>query len=197
MYSVLTLKQEGAPANFRPLYDVFDDAVTALTSQNGKNTPPDLQLSRHDLAEFTSMRCVVSVVKHLCEVKGIPPPPVHVWPHLCDIAEITPEISVYRFSMQTLMKYLGKKVARLVAANEFRESLTVVRLLAKDGLMEDGKEILLEGELYPEFATYLVDTPLAGRLKAACDLVAHHLPPDVKAEMMSTYECVGQLLGLR
>ena len=35
---------------------------------------------------------------------------------------------------------------------------------------------------------HLADTFLAGRLKAACDLVAHHLPPDVKTEMMSTYE---------
>lgn len=52
--------------------------------------------------------------------------------------------------MQTLVDYLGKKVTRLVAANDFRESLTVVRLLAKDGLMEDGKEALLEGESYPE-----------------------------------------------
>lgn len=50
--------------------------------------------------------------------------------------------------MQTLVDYLKKKVARLVAANDFQESLTVVRLLAKDGLMEDGKEILLEGEPY-------------------------------------------------
>jgi len=50
--------------------------------------------------------------------------------------------------MQILVEYLRKKVTRLVSANDFRESLTVVRLLAKDGLMEDGKETLLEGELY-------------------------------------------------
>jgi len=52
--------------------------------------------------------------------------------------------------MQILVDYLGKKVNRLAATNGFGESLTVVRLLAKDGLMEDGKEALLEGELYPE-----------------------------------------------
>lgn len=92
--------------------------------------------------------------------------------------------------MQTLVDYLRKKVARLVAANDFRESLTVVRLLAKDGLMEDGKEILLEGKFGLEFVTHVIDTSPAGRLKAACDLVAHHLPPDVKTEMMSTYEYV-------
>ena len=52
--------------------------------------------------------------------------------------------------MQTLVDYLTKKVSRLAATNGFGESLTVVRLLAKDGLMEDGKEALLEGELYPD-----------------------------------------------
>ena len=64
--------------------------------------------------------------------------------------EITPEISVYRFSKQILVGYLTKKVTRLVTANDFCESLTVVRLLAKDGLMEDGKETLLEGGPYPD-----------------------------------------------
>lgn len=51
--------------------------------------------------------------------------------------------------MQILVDHLRKKITRLVAANDFRESLTVIRLLAKDGLMEDGKETLLEGELHP------------------------------------------------
>jgi len=36
----------------------------------------------------------------------------------------------------------------------------------------------------------LTDAFLAGRLKAACDLIAHHLPPNVKAELMSAYEYV-------
>ena len=108
--------------------------------------------------------------------------------------EITPEISVYRFSKQILVDYLKKKVARLVAANDFCESLTVVRLLAKDGLMEDGKEALLEGGPYADIAMRFADTFLAGRLRAACNLIAHHLPPDVKTELMSAYEYVISLL---
>ena len=36
--------------------------------------------------------------------------------------------------------------------------------------------------------SHLADALLAGRLKAACDLIAHHLPPDVKTELVSTYE---------
>lgn len=97
--------------------------------------------------------------------------------------------------MSSLVDYLRKKVARLVAANEFRESLTVVRQLAKDGLMDDGKEDLLEGESCLGFPMYLADAFLAGRLKAACDLVAHHLPQDVKTELMSSYEYVTHFLG--
>lgn len=95
------------------------------------------------------------------------------------------------------MDYLKKKVTRLAAANDFRESLTVVRLLAKDGLMEDGKESLLEGEPCPDIGMHLADTFPAGRLKAACDLIAHHLPPDVKTQLMSAYEYVVSSLKLR
>ena len=47
------------------------------------------------------------------------------------------------------------------------------------------------------WAIYLTDTFLAGRLKAACDLIAHHLPPDVKTELMSAYEYVTSSLRLR
>ena len=50
--------------------------------------------------------------------------------------------------MQILVDYLRKKVNRVATVNDFGESLMVVRLLAKDGLMEDGKEALLEGEVY-------------------------------------------------
>ena len=98
--------------------------------------------------------------------------------------------------MQTLVAYLRKKVARLIAANEFRESLTVVRLLAKDGLTEDGNESLLEGGPCRVRILRLTDTIIAGRLKAACDLVAHHLPPDVRTELMSSYEYAMYSLGI-
>ena len=43
----------------------------------------------------------------------------------------------------------------------------------------------------------LADTFLAGRLKAACDLIAHHLPPEVKAELISAYEYVTPSLKFR
>lgn len=176
--------------NFRPADDIFDDAITTLTSQNGKDIPPDTRLSRHDLVKFVSLKCVASATKHLCEVKSTVLSPLCVKYHLNCVTDIAPEIIVYRFSMQTLVVYLRKKVARLIAANEFRESLTVIRLLAKDGLTEDGQESLLEGGPCPVRIIHPTDAILAGRLKAACDLVAHHLPPDVRTELMSSYEYV-------
>jgi len=42
---------------------------------------------------------------------------------------------------------------------------------------------------------HLANTFLAGRLKAACDIVAHHLPSDVKVELISTYEYANPSLG--
>lgn len=146
------------PTNFRPMDDIFDDAVAALTNQDGKDTPTDLRLSRHDLVKFTSMKCVVAAMKYLCEVKGIRISPPRVVKHrLCGAIEIAPDISVYRFSTQVLVDYLRKKVTKLVGASEFRESLSVIRLLARDGLMEDGKETLLEGGLWSKFVAYFAD----------------------------------------
>jgi len=59
-------------------------------------------------------------------------------------AEITPEIVVYRYSLPKLVEYLRVKVARLATIEMIERSRTLVRGLAKDGLMEDGKEDLLE-----------------------------------------------------
>lgn len=60
--------------------------------------------------------------------------------------EITQEITVYRYSAPRLLEYLRAKVARLATAEVFESSRTLIRNLARDGLMEDGKEALLEGE---------------------------------------------------
>jgi ribonuclease H2 subunit B len=54
---------------------------------------------------------------------------------------------VYRFSPQKVVEYLRVKVERLSTPKTIEASRTLVRNLAKDGLMEDGKENLLEGQL--------------------------------------------------
>jgi hypothetical protein len=60
-------------------------------------------------------------------------------------SEVTPEITVYRYSPEKLLAYVQKKVSRLNSPAIFETSKTLVRTLARDGLMEDGKEQLLEG----------------------------------------------------
>lgn len=59
--------------------------------------------------------------------------------------EVTPEITVYRYSPEKVLEYFKTKVARLNNASLLETSRTLIRALAKDGLMEDGKEQLLEG----------------------------------------------------
>jgi ribonuclease H2 subunit B len=53
---------------------------------------------------------------------------------------------VYRFSPAHAVEYMQKKVERLSQREVIERSRTVTRSLAKDGLMEDGKEILLDSK---------------------------------------------------
>ena len=52
---------------------------------------------------------------------------------------------VYRYSHTKVMEYLRGKVTRLMKLEVLERSRTLIRNLAKDGFMEDGKEDLLEG----------------------------------------------------
>lgn len=52
---------------------------------------------------------------------------------------------MFRYSTEKALKYLKTKVARLAKPKVTERSRTIVRNLAKDGLMDDGKEDLLEG----------------------------------------------------
>jgi ribonuclease H2 subunit B len=62
------------------------------------------------------------------------------------IPEITEDIVVYRLSLQKIVEYLRLKVARLAIPEVLEVSRTLIRGLAKDGLVEDGKESLLQGK---------------------------------------------------
>jgi len=53
-----------------------------------------------------------------------------------------------------------------------------------------GKRLYSKVNRIPILAMHHADTFLAGHIKAACNLIAHHLPPDVKTELMSAYEYV-------
>ena len=58
--------------------------------------------------------------------------------------DITPELTVYRYSEDKVLEYLQAKVSRLSKQAVAEKSRTIIRGLAKDGLMDDGKEHLLE-----------------------------------------------------
>ena len=108
------------------------------------------------------------------------------------LSEITPEITVFRYSQEKVLQYLRTKVARLSDQSIGEVSRTLNRSLAKDGLMEDGKESLLACEFVAIHPTLVLDVlilPVA-RVRMACDLVSQYLPRDVFDTLLSSYEYV-------
>ena len=71
--------------------------------------------------------------------------------------DITPEITVYRYSPEKALDTLKAKVTRLNTAAVFEGSRTLVRALARDGLMDDGKESLLECRSFNHVQDFLAD----------------------------------------
>lgn len=61
-----------------------------------------------------------------------------------ECTDVTTELTVYRYSEDKMMEYLQTKVSRLSKAAVAEKSRTIIRSLAKDGMMDDGKEDLLE-----------------------------------------------------
>ena len=114
----------------------------------GDDEPSDPTVySTDDLLRLLSYRCVNQAMKRICEVKGRHQcPRNHGNGVLIIRTEITSDITVYRYSKQMTMGYLKAKVKRLSAPAVCEMSTTVIRHLAKNGLMDDGKEDLLECE---------------------------------------------------
>ncbi|RDX55099.1 hypothetical protein OH76DRAFT_1397456 [Lentinus brumalis] len=142
--------------NFRPPEDLIEDAASKLassTASGGNDSGP--VISSEDILALSNLECVQAAMRRVCEYK-----------------DITPEITVYRYSPERVQSYLRSKVARLSHPDVSEFSRTLTRSLAKDGLLEDGKEELLK----------------AGRLRRACDLVSQYLPRDVYAQLLSSYD---------
>ncbi|KAI0081258.1 hypothetical protein K474DRAFT_1635966 [Panus rudis PR-1116 ss-1] len=151
---------DGSLGNFRPLEDMLEDAsrIFMRRHQSERATAKgdnDVQLTMKDITEFCAFDCVLSAAKRICETK-----------------DITEDIVVYRYSPERVVKYLKNKVSRVANPTLLDGSRTIVRSLAKDGLMEDGKESLLE----------------SGRLRAACDLISHYTPPDIFDSLLASYD---------
>ncbi|KAL0956384.1 hypothetical protein HGRIS_002531 [Hohenbuehelia grisea] len=147
----------GKTANFRPADNIFEESVAKLVDASlvSSKKDPSMILSAGDLTTFSSLPCVQSALGRVCDVK-----------------QITEEITVYRYSLEKVVNLLKSKVERLLASKEFDVCRTVSRELAKDGLIEDDNEALLP----------------AGRTRAACDLVAQYIPPDIKTALLAAYD---------
>ncbi|KAH7929852.1 hypothetical protein BV22DRAFT_1080099 [Leucogyrophana mollusca] len=148
---------DGSAGNFRPADDIFTDAAEKLAtaSRSSAAKDPSTILLESDITALLSLDCVEHAMRRICEVK-----------------DITPEITVYRFSPEKLLQYIRAKVDRLSAPRVLEMSRSLIRGLAKDGLMEDGKEDLLA----------------LGRIRSACDLVSQYVPPDVHQSLLASYE---------
>lgn len=103
-----------------------------------------------DILDFFSLSCTTEALTRLCDVKGLQR-------SLCpsniaeNLTEISSEIAVYRYSQGKFIDYLRTKVAHLQKCSAFDQSQTLTRNLAKEGLMEDGKEELLDRTLRLSF----------------------------------------------
>ncbi|KAI0675309.1 ribonuclease H2, subunit B [Trametes maxima] len=142
----------GTVGNFRPVDDIIEEAATKLATPVSEDNPP---ASSEDILFLSSLRCVGASMRRICEYK-----------------DITPDISVFRYSPEKVLQYLRAKVARLSAPHVSELSRTLNRNLAKDGLLEDGKEELLS----------------SARTRAACDLVSQYLPRDVYERLLASYD---------
>ncbi|KIM45252.1 hypothetical protein M413DRAFT_441934 [Hebeloma cylindrosporum] len=144
---------DGSTSQFRTADDLIGEAAKHISSSSESENNPALQLE--DIIEFFSLACTTNALTRLCDMK-----------------EISSEIAVYRYSQSKFLEYLRTKVAHLQKCSAFDESQTLTRGLAKEGLMEDGKEELLN----------------LARTHACCDLVAQYLPSDIRDVLLNSYD---------
>ncbi|KAJ8454006.1 hypothetical protein ONZ45_g19474 [Pleurotus djamor] len=85
--------------------------------------------------------------------------------------EIGDDLTVYRYSPEKVMELLKRKVDALRSSQEFEANPTIIRGLAKNGLMEDGFEKVLE----------------EGKIQAACDLLGQYISPELKTVLLASY----------
>lgn len=149
--------RDSSKGNFRPMQDIIEEvsATIADASQKDAQKDPSLNVSADDIISFMSLDFVQSSMKRVCDVKVI-----------------TDEITVYRYSHDVVLENLKSKVERLSHPRVAEMSRTLVRSLAKDGLMDDGKEELLE----------------SGRTKLACELLSQYLPRDILQDLITSYD---------
>ncbi|KAI0318395.1 ribonuclease H2, subunit B [Amylostereum chailletii] len=116
---------DGSAGLFQPLDDIFDGLEPKLNTKLPENGSPSV--TQEDISILASLDCVAGAMRRIC-----------------DVQDIAPEITVYRWSEDKAIEYLQSKVARLSTQAVCEISRTITRSLAKDGLMDDGKEQVLQ-----------------------------------------------------
>ncbi|KAI0949376.1 hypothetical protein AcW1_009009 [Taiwanofungus camphoratus] len=149
-----TCPADGSSGNFCRAEDLLEEAVANMCPSNSAKDSSHASWSR-DLLYLQSFGCIQSTMKRICDVK-----------------EITADITVYRYSPLKVQNYLQMKVARLAMPGVFETSLTLTRNLAKVGLMEDEKEALLQ----------------SARTRAACDLIAQYISEELYTALLTSYD---------
>ncbi|PBK74567.1 hypothetical protein ARMSODRAFT_1001380 [Armillaria solidipes] len=144
-----TIPSDGTSGNFRPADDIFEDAISKLSRES-----TDL-VSAVDITSFVEMDCTRRALRRVCEMK-----------------EVASDITVYRFSPTKVVDYVRKKVDHMSSFPVIEMSRSITRNLAKDGLLDDGKEKLLA----------------AAKTKIACDLICQYLPPVESASLVASYD---------
>ncbi|KAI9463581.1 ribonuclease H2, subunit B [Lactarius psammicola] len=140
--------KDGSAGIFQPMDDIFDEAASKIVQ--GSAT-----IAQEDIMSLTRYDCIADALK---------------W--VCDFQDITPELKVYRYSEDKVIEYLQAKVTRLSRHEVVEKSRTLIRNFAKDGLMDDGKEDLLE----------------LGRTRSACDLVSQYIAPSLYSALLAKYD---------
>ena len=130
--------------------DIFDEAaqkiIKGVNEGVSNNTSP---VSQEDILSLTRYDCIVGALRRICDFQSTRSVILLLRPALQPAyTVITPELTVYRYSEDKMIEYLQAKVSRLSRHTVAEKSRTMIRSLAKDGLMEDGKEDLLERRHY-------------------------------------------------
>jgi ribonuclease H2 subunit B len=141
------LQNDGSAGIFQPLDDIFDEAAPKIVRAVNGTASDDAfpHITQEDLLFLTRCDCVVSALKRLCDFQSACCSPL--FQRLCShdkCIDITMELMVYRYSEDKVMEYHQAKVSRLSKDAVAEKSRTIIRNLSKDGMMDDGKEDLLE-----------------------------------------------------
>jgi ribonuclease H2 subunit B len=127
------------------LDDILDEAMPRINGKTSDDAFPPI--TQEDMLFLIKCGCIVNALKRICDFQSAParnPLSSRDLSSHGRYADITPELTVYRYSEDKVIEYLQAKVSRLSKHAVAERSRTIIRNLAKDGLMDDGKEDLLE-----------------------------------------------------